>query len=117
MSKSAKKRTVTLSAKPIPAAKPAQQAAGDAKAQKDNSGSKQSRVEGGDLESGPIAREGSTATASLRQADRPAAATGAPSRPTRTSRTMELGRWEPTMMRAAGASYRVCFDNTPSQPN
>jgi hypothetical protein len=44
MSKSAKKRTVALSAKPVPAAKPAQQAAGDVKAQKGNSSSKQSRV-------------------------------------------------------------------------
>jgi hypothetical protein len=42
----------------------------------------------------------------VRRADRPG-----------TSRTMELGRWERTMMRAAGASYRVCFDNNPSQPN
>ena len=44
MSKSAKKRTVALSAKPVPAAKPAQLAAGDVKAQKGNSSSKQSRV-------------------------------------------------------------------------
>ena len=44
MSKSAKKRTVALSAKPVPAAKPVQQAVGDVKAQKGNSGSKQSRV-------------------------------------------------------------------------
>jgi hypothetical protein len=44
MSKSAKKRTVALSAKPVPAAKPAQQAVDDVKAQKGNSSSKQSRV-------------------------------------------------------------------------
>ena len=44
MSKSAKKRTVALSAKPVPAAKPAQQTAGDVKARKGSSSSKQSRV-------------------------------------------------------------------------
>src|SRR6266436_5204308 len=44
MSKSAKKRTAGLSAKPIPAAKPAQHAVGDVKTQEGNSSSKQSRV-------------------------------------------------------------------------
>src|SRR5205085_11055039 len=39
-----KKRTVALSAKPVAAAKPAQQAAVDVKAQKGDSRSKQSRV-------------------------------------------------------------------------
>ena len=42
MSKSAKKRTVAPSAKPV--AKPTQQPAGDVKAQKSDSGSKQSRL-------------------------------------------------------------------------
>ena len=42
MSKAVKKRTVASSAKPV--AKPAQQPAGDMKAQKGDSGSKQSRV-------------------------------------------------------------------------
>jgi hypothetical protein len=44
MSKSAKKRTVALSAKPVAAGKLAQQAAGNAKPQKSNPGSKQARV-------------------------------------------------------------------------
>src|SRR5437763_16467145 len=44
MSKSAKKRTVASSAKPI--AKPTQQPVGDVKAQKSDSSSKQSRVIG-----------------------------------------------------------------------
>jgi len=58
-------------------------------------------------------REGRAADRELRQADRPAGAAGAPSRPTRTSRTMELGRLGANDHGAAGASYRVCFDNTP----
>src|SRR5439155_18476451 len=49
----------------------------------------------------------------FRQADRGAGAAAAPSRPTRTSRTMELGRLGANDHAAAGASYRVCFDNTP----
>ena len=44
MSKSANKRTVALSTRPVPAAKPAQQAVDDVKAQKGSSSSKQSRV-------------------------------------------------------------------------